>query len=484
MPRRPPKTSDPWLDAEIARCAADPDRFNSVVIGRTYQDGATTRPADFWSKQREICRSVLSHRITAAPSGNGVGKSFLGGALACWFTASHPGSKAVVSAPTQGQLRKVLWTEVEQAYRSAASHGLPLGGRLRALEWDLDDGWRLEGFGSGSTESKSGRHAADLLAIVDEASGVPASVMEAIDSLNPSKILYLGNPLRPEGKFYEVCERSADNPQINVVRVPSLESPDIHRQRSPRGMADAGWLETCRHEYGEDSIWWQSHVLALFPGSLVAALLEIAWLELAAKTVHVPAGDRWLGIDLGEGGGGDPTVLVVRDSNGILAHRASNRWDLDAAAEQARDLSDRLDINPSHIVYDQTGIGADFDNRLRPLGLIGAKGFKGSREGGDKFFKLRAACGWAVRQRLDPKRMVRKPLPNGNGKLGPWVPQHPFSLPPELLAMYRAELQGCRYQNTPAGEIALETKEDFVKRLKHSPNFLDAWLMTYAYPYA
>lgn len=471
----------PWLDAEIARCAADPDRFNSVVLGRTYQDGAQTLPADYWWKQRELCRSVLKHRTTAAPSGNGVGKSFFGAGLAAWFVTSHPGCRAVVAAPTQGQLKNVLWDGIERAYASAARNGFPLGGKLRALSWEFDEGWTLEGFGSGSVESKSGRHAADLLAIVDEASGTPAPVLEAIDSLNPSKIVYLGNPLRPEGKFYETCELQADNPLVNVVRIPSLLSPDIDRERSPRGMADATWLESSRHEYGEESLWWASHVLAMFPTELAQALLPIPWLNLAAQTIHRAAGSRWLGADLGEGLGGDPTVLVVRDDNGVIGHRASNRWTLDLAAEQVRDMADEFNVEPPRVVYDQTGIGADFDGRLRPLGINGAKGFKGSRDGGDKFLNLRSACGWALRKRLDPNRQVVASTRPGLPTL--WLPQAPFALPADLLRLYRAELQGVQYQNTPKGEIALEQKEAFVKRLKHSPNFLDALSMTFAFPY-
>lgn len=480
MPRKA-TPEDEWLDAEYSRCAADPDRFNSVILGRTYTDEGVTCPADYWGKQREICRSVVTHRITAAPSGNGVGKSFLGAGLAAWFTASHPGSRAVVAAPTQGQLRGVLWSRLEEAYASAARNGCPLGGRMKSLSWQMEEGWELEGFGSGSVESKSGRHSRDLLALVDEASGVPASVMEAIDSLNPSKIIYLGNPLRPEGKFYEICEQSGDNPQVNVIRIPSTLSPDIERDRSPRGMADRTWLEGMRHEYGEDSIWWASHVLAMFPGSIEESLLPIPWLTLAGQTIHVQGREPRIGVDLGEGTGGDPSCVVIRDENGIREWEASNRWDLDTTAERVRHYQDKHDVPPSAITYDQTGIGADFDNRLRPLGIVGARGYKGSREGGDKFANLRSAAAWLFRQRLDPKRQIRKPGPPSS-KAVLWVPQQPFSIPRAFLDAYRDELQGVRYQNTARGEIALEPKEAFVKRLKKSPNAFDATIMTFAYP--
>jgi hypothetical protein len=481
-----PTKAPPTVDDEIARCVDDPDRFNSVVLARRYKDEhGVERPSYYWSRQREICRSIVKYRTTAVPTGNGVGKSFLAAGVLAWFASTRPQCKVVVCAPTQAQLSGVLWSELAAAISSAATRGVPLGGRFRPLEWDLGDNWRVEGWGSGSTESKSGRHAGELFAIIDEASGVPQAVLEAIDSLNPSRILYLGNPLRPEAKFYEVCTQSADNPHVNVITIPSTESPDILLERSPRGMADRTWLETSRFEYGEESIWWLSHVLAKFPGETTEALLPREWLDLAARTIHVDKGDRWISVDVGEGVGGDDSVIVVRDDNGIvrdgdgLGFEASNRYTLETLAERVRVMSDRFHVKPTHIVYDQNGIGADVDGRLRAVGLEGCRGFKGSRDGGDKFANLRSAFAWALRRRMDPLRPIAGPAPPGKRIM---VPQQPYALPAELVKRYRPELHGMQYSNTGKGEIALENKEVFVKRLKHSPNFFDALAMSYAYP--
>ncbi len=347
-----PKTKpDPHesIFLEVARCRNDPNRFNTVALAR----------GPYWSRQREICRALQRYRTVSVPTGNGVGKSYLAAGLCLWFATTRPHSKTIVAAPTQDQLAGVLWSEMEDAFLSAATKGWPLGGRMKRLRYELGENWRVEGYGSGSVESKSGRHAGELLAIVDEASGVPSGVLEAIDSLNPSKILYLGNPLRPEGKFYEVCELSGDNPHATVIKIPSLESPHIGLERSPWGMADATWLEDSRHTYGEES------------------------------------GERYLGIDLGEGLGGDPSSLVVRDDGGILDEESSNRWDLETVADRARAKADEFGIEPSRIVFDAVGLGVDFNNRLSAVGLVGCKPYKGSW--GDttgRYFNLRAAAAW------------------------------------------------------------------------------------------
>jgi hypothetical protein len=452
----------------LRKCKADPARFNETILCR----------GPYWYRQQEICRSVVKYRDTYVPTGNGVGKSYVASGIVDWFAVMHPGCKVVVAAPTNSQLSGVLWSEMEAAARSAADNGRPLGGRWTGLTWELGDNWRVEGYGMGSVESKSGRHAGDLLAVIDEASGVHKAVHEAIDSLNPSRRLYTGNPLRPEGKFYEGCQLSGDNPHVNVIQVSSLESPHAHLVRSPVGMADATWLESARYEYGEDSVWWLSHVLGRFPGELSSALLPIPWLEAAARALYVRGGPRRMGVDIAKGNQGDDSQIVVRDDNGVIGEWASNRWTLEDLAAQCKLRAVEHQVEGTRITYDAAGIGVDFANRLAAVGIFGAKDYLGSRDGGEKYGNLRSATGWQLRRRMDPTRN------SAVSESGLYLPQVPFALPSHILQRYRAELQGLRYGLDDAGRIELEVKAEFVKRLKRSPNFLDALIMTFAYPHA
>jgi hypothetical protein len=139
-----------------------------------------------------------------------------------------------------------------------------------------------------------------------------------------------------------------------------------------------------------------------------------------------------------------------------------------------------LGVKPCHIVYDSIGVGADFGNRLRQAGIVGAHGYVGSHSGGEKFSNLRAVAHWLLRRRIDPHRQIYQRSDAGARSV--LVPQKPFAIPQHLLQRYRAELQGLRYELDPAGRIQLEAKEVFIKRLKHSPNFVDALAMTFAFP--
>lgn len=452
---------------EIQRCQSDLSRFNETILCRS----------PYWSRQDEICESVLKYPVTAVKAGNAVGKSRVASGIVLGFALTHPGCRVVLAAPTLGQLSGVLWAEIESAYKSAERNGRFLGGRFDGLTLDFGDGWLIEGWGQGSVESKSGRHAGDLLALVDEASGVGPGIFAAINSLNPSRRVYLGNPLRPEGVFFETCERPADH--INVITIPSLESPHIDHVRSLWGMADRTWLEENRSDYGEDSLWWLCHVLAKFPNELSSTLLPAAWLNAAALLIHVRSGPVRLGVDIALGREGDDSCIAARDDTGVLGAWFSNKWSLEQLADQVEAKVKEFKVHGGHVVFDASGVGADFLNRLKAKGILGSKDYMGARGGGEKFSNLRAAAGWLLRRRLDPHRTIKQ-----SDTAGLYVPQRPFALPRHLLERFRPELQGVRYALDDRGRIRLENKEDFVKRLKRSPNFLDALCMTFAYPHS
>lgn len=448
-------------------CRDNPARFNRRVLGR---------PA-YWWRQAEVAESVCRTRETLVPAGNAVGKSFVAAGLLHWFLQHHHGGMVLATAPTQTQLEEVLWKEVERAYINSRT---PLGGRmLRApLKIDLGDGWEALAYSTVKTERLSGHHRGDMLVIVDEASGVPGEIREALDSCNPSRELNIGNPLRPDGWFYERCQRAmgSDSPDVNLITIPSLESPDIHLERSPRGLADAGWLRKSRNDYGEGSLWWLSHVLARFPDSAADSLIPRDWIDRAASVSHVEAGHRRMSIDIAEGNDGDPSGWLVRDDGGVIAFATAKTWSLEDLANHAKVAATRYRVEPRRITYDAGGPGADFGARLDSVGLSGALRYKGGTSGGEGFSNLRTACHWLVRQRLDPLRTIKQ------GKAH--VPQPAFHLPPDFVQAARRELQALKYEQLSDRKVTLEDKARLRKALGHSPTLADLLAMSFAYPAA
>jgi len=474
--RRPMIDRSARLSALLTRCKSDPARFAWSVLGR---DGDRA----YWPRQLEICRSVAECRTTVVPAGNGVGKSYVGSGIFLWFLFTHRDSIVFTSGPSQDQLESVLWKEIRSAH---AGSRVPLGGKVSGsspITLELGDRWFGYGHVSNKVERMSGKHKRDLLAIVDEASGASQVVYDALDSLNPSRILLIGNPLRPDGKFYDLCrqadEVSCDPALLRKIVVPSTESPHADLERSPHGMADRTWLAAMASEYGEESLWWLSHVMAMFPGDADDALVKRAWLDLAGRMLHVPSGPRRISIDLGLGkGNGDESVLICRDDNGVLAVEHSRRWTLEDAATRCKRMAETFGVEARHISYDHNGIGADFANRLAAVGLHGCRAYIGGMGGPSvKFHNLRSAAAWTAARRLDPDRMLGPA--DGHAVM---VRQHPFAIRPEHLALLRPDVEPHRYKLDNMGRIQLEEGEIIRARLRRSPDFADAFFQSFAFP--
>ncbi len=128
-----------------------------------------------WSKQREVCESVVVNRKTAVRSCHNAGKSRVASRIASWFIDVHPPGEAFIvsTAPTYSQVHGILWEEIRNAAKVAESRGNPLPGRvLGSDQWKLDDG-TLVGWGRKPADTDQhgfqGIHRRYVLVVVDEA---------------------------------------------------------------------------------------------------------------------------------------------------------------------------------------------------------------------------------------------------------------------------------------------------------------------------
>ena len=114
----------------------------------------------------------------------------------------------------------------------------------------------------------------DLLVVAEEASGMEPHAWEAIDSLKYQRLIAIGNPIRPDGRFVELIRqaerdrREDDAPtvcRVNAIQIPSTDSPHAELDHSPDGLADKTWMDACFRRYGKDSLWCASHIYARIP---------------------------------------------------------------------------------------------------------------------------------------------------------------------------------------------------------------------------
>jgi hypothetical protein len=467
------------LTALLADCYNDPDLFNSAILGRP----------DYCDYQRAWCNDLVDHRCLAIETGNQTGKDYWIGGIVPWWLWTRKDSLIVVTAPGQSLIGSVTWKEIRKAIDRAP---LPMGGRISSgiktspHTVTLGAGWQALGYSTTTVERASGQHAGQLLAIVEEASGVEPETWDAIESLGYRKLVAIGNPLAAEGGFVDLCNQASSDSARDVPRseatcyrnLPSTASPHAHLDKSPVGLADRTWLDACERKYGRDSLWFRAHVLAIRPTLLNEQLIPDADLDrcITSETAAIVAkaradgggGKRRLGCDVGEGCGNARTVAFVRDDLGILEHIASRFVGPGDAAELMVRLAGKHGVKEEDMSYDGAGqTGKRLGNALARRGLGRARPYFGSSSGGRRCTNLRTACALALARRLDQDHYP-----------GPGATWRPFGITPSAdWESIREELLILRY-HLAGDQSQLEPKDELMERLGRSPDYADALCMT------
>jgi hypothetical protein len=332
-----------------------------------------------WSKQREILRSVQRNRRTMVPACHGPGKSMVAARAGAHWIAAHPIGEAfvVTTAPSDHQVGAILWRELARAHRKGA-----LPGRITlSNEWYVGPSSALElvAFGrkpADLTDTEQamtrfqGIHARYVLVIIDEATGVPAWLWDAVDSLltnESARLLAIGNPDDASSRFATECQPGSG---ANVIRIPADETPNFTGEQVPDHLRELLvsrlWVEERREKWGVDSPLYQSKVLARFPDTsddavIPARLVQAAWMR------DLPGDEPGsYGMDVARFGA-DQTVLY-RVRGGVA--REVDSW----AKRDTVESTNRLQALTQHtphvpIVVDTDGIGGGVYDQARDRGL-------------------------------------------------------------------------------------------------------------------
>jgi hypothetical protein len=471
--------------ALLESCRDDPRKFHEQVLGRT-----------LWWRQKEVCRAIATSPVTVVPAGRAMGKSFLLAGTVLWWLYTRPNSLVITTGPDHRQVVSVLWKEIRRALRPRTENpGAPaieLGydhltagfNSPQRLVVQRGTEWQALGFAAQYEEGFSGQHAGDLLVIVDEASGVTAPIWSAIHGLAASRLVIAGNPIRYDCHFRELHDIAAKgSTTVTTVPISSLESPHARKDVSPVGMVSKSFLNQMREIHGEESPWWRSNILGLFPAQETVRFITLAWLDACTRDgitsdplwKDYAPGSAWMGVDIGGGVGADRSVVVVRNRKQILEIFASE-WH--GVHDDARhrlepkvvELARKWGVTPDCLIYDKAGIGRSFGSYLASHGFNGAIGYFGAGKGGKLYVSRRTANAFAVKRRLDPHRKGFVPFYCGG------IPEW------ESLREELAELRSPAME-VEAGQVkqVLEEKDALAARLRRSPDLLDALLMAFTY---
>lgn len=333
----------------------DPILYHNDVLGG---------PA-LWEKQKDIMRSVVEHKKTTVKAGQGVGKTFTIASIGLWWVSAAENSILITTAPSGRQVKTLLWGEMRNAYYNSI---MPLGGKIDLMQWKITEKWYAIGFSTDKPVNVGGFHGERVMVIVDEASGMNDDIMDGLDgavSGDQCRLLYTGNPLAPQGRFYD----SFKDPGFNKITISCMDHPNVKTGKDLiPGMVSRNWVEDRKHRWGKNSAMYKARVLGEFPEGATDSLIELAWVENAQhrslkveKKQPVEAG-----IDISDGGK-DETVFVARQGPKVLCIEA---WS--PGKEKTMETTGRL-VNlikkwkVDEVKIDKIGVGAGVHTRIKEL---------------------------------------------------------------------------------------------------------------------
>ena len=457
------------LRLEVGDLLAKHDRAKSLDSYAKYADDPVgfilhelhAQPHMFWLRQREIAELVRDSRNVVVRSCNGLGKDWLAARLALWWFACRRGY-VLITGPTERQVKHVVMGQVRRAFNLAAD--LPGDLYELALRLDGSEEMGILAFTSTDASKLTGFHAPRLMVIVTEAQGIEDLVWEGVFANatgEASKIVAVGNPLQPTGKFFEISR----SPRWASVKIAASEHPNVVQQRDViPGAVTQAFIDQMAAEYGVGSGVYCSRVLGEFPDDADEALCQRSWVRAA--------NERWLARPPGLSGdpieisldparfGVDFSALCVR-SNEVVEEIVtwSKLSTVETAARVLVEL-DRLGLPKNHrVTVDEPGLGSGVIDILqemggRPVPYNGGKPPVGY-QAGEKFRNLRAESFWNVRRRLE------------RGTLALPVDE---KLADELCTM--------RWSIGLDGKVQLESKDELRARLGRSPDRADSLAMT------
>ncbi len=477
--------------APFAQYAADILGFARVVLGIEPWGRWEGMPAEEAS-QVDVLLAIQDHDWVAMKSGHKVGKSLDDAIAALWWPLTRDMGRVTITAPANHQVDQILWTEVRLLHRGEHPGQKDRGRRPHLpghLYEDprsglkLADGWGIVGLTTDTAERMSGKSGAAQLFIVDEASGYPEEIMQAIfgNLAGGGKALLTGNPSQLSGTFFRAFKAESAG-RWKTLSVSSLSTPNFHGGHVA-GLADRAWAEWALGEWGgPGNAIYDVRVLGRFPeqGDNAVVALSLVLAAQARWNETEEAHELDLGVDVAREGD-DETIIAPRRGKKALPLEAvkidpSNPLPPghqvgEAIALAARRLSRPADTRKPRIKIDSIGVGCSVcdylaahysrDFEIVPvnsattadtwLEVVPALNGKPAQTGADTYRNLRSQIGFGV---------------------ATWL-RDGGAIPPDDSRL-EAELAATRFFFADRGRLAIEEKSSIKKRLRRSPDRADA----------
>lgn len=397
--------------------------------------------------QKKALRVMSKSSRTVVVSCHDVGKTFIVSLFFLWALYCHAYTTVITTAPSFSAVRNLLWREISKRWRESK---IELEGNLLDTRLEISgDKW----FGIGLSPKKDsdsadggnsnfqGFHNRNVFIIFDEASGIDKKRWEAAKSMLTSAntwFVAIGNPMSPVGGFKDAC----DSNFFETIRLSCFDSPNLKANKIKNindireegqklmGMGEGkakarmkkykvvqGELLTLQfvmQEYideGEDSPFFQSRILGVFPKEGENALVSAASIQTCMNRENIAhiKGKIVGGADLARFGD-DSSVIYVMDGNRVILKKRYDKKDTVYMSETIAGIINEYGITDFGV--DDTGMNGVTD-QLKAMNT-GARIYayiaSGKAKNSKRFLNIRAESVWMLR--LDIQDEVIELLPN------------------------------------------------------------------------
>lgn len=419
---------------------------------------------DAW--QERALEAFPQQQRVAVKANKGPGKTALDAWLGWNFLLCYKNPKVAATSVSGDNLRDGLWAEMAKwqaraPFLKAAftwSAERIWCNAYKETWWASARQWSKSADPAQQADTLAGLHADNILFILDEAGGIPDSVMAAAEAAlatgKNTKLLITGNPTQTSGPLWRAFTR-----ERHLWFLVEVTGDPDDPNRSPRVSKE--WAREQIEKYGRDHPYVIVNVFGQFPPTQSNALLGIEDVSAAARrtvnehfVTHEP---RILGVDVARFGD-DRTVIFPRQGQIAMQPQVLRNLDTMEVAGQVSLAATRW--APHAIFVDVTGIGAGVVDRLKQLGISAI----GVEFGG----KPSMAAPPMADKRMEMWHLMSEWL-----KAGGCIPDDP-----ELIS----ELSAPTYSFDANNRLRLEKKDDIKKRGLPSPDKADALALTFAFP--
>lgn len=384
------------------------------------------------------------------------------------------------TAPTYAQVNKILWEEIRKHHANASRGTYPMPGRVtQADEWKLGDG-QIVGFGrkpaKGDRHSFHGIHRRYVLALLDEACGIPEEIWTGVEAITTNigcRILAIGNPDDRNTDFGKNFTEQKTAHLWHRISIPASSTPNFTGEPVPRLLNEVlvsrDWVQERLDDWGEKDPRYISKVLAEFPEQSMSSLFSPSLVADAVDEAPKPSlySVLRLGVDVARFG---TDKTVVASYSGVTA-QIEESWsgtDTVSSAHKVLQIAERLKEERKapwvEIRVDAVGLGAGVVDTLNaratllPDPWFTVYEMHGSAAppvnvGGSVYGFYNARAYWF--------EQVRQKMRNGSVK---------FIDPDELIT---DDLKMVFY-SIKNGRLLIASKEDMRKEYGKSPDYADA----------